>query len=231
MEQMSEREEQAGYPPANTMAFQIEGTRAPQPLGGPPSQASPTAQGASAGTSQGNMYGGANPQAMFTGGQPAPPYYGNPRPATPSPMAFPPGPAGQDPWFWYRQGMAAAHASQAAQTANAAPPHADGPHHPKHDEHKYGQMMNTLGRFLSGEADMNDLINGFFSLDFQNDQFWKGALVGAIATLLLTNENVQKGLTGTIGAMFGKSMSGSEKPQGTAGEAPETGKKEKAPSK
>ncbi len=153
-------------------------------------------------------------------------YYGA-QPGTP-PQAV----QAQDPWYWYQQGMAAAYANQSAQAAGSAPqPHAAEAHHPKHDEHRYGQMMDMLGRFLNGEADMGDVVNGFFSLDFQNDQFWKGALVGAAVTLLLTNESVQKGLAGTLGSIFGSAKSGIEKAAGSVKEAPVEEKKEKAPAK
>jgi len=35
-------------------------------------------------------------------------------------------------------------------------------------------------------------------LDVQDSQFWKGALLGAAVTLLITNETVQKGVVKTV---------------------------------
>ncbi len=201
MEQTADRNEQAGYLRANGA--------------GHPGET------AGMGTARTPQPGPAMPGAQW---------YCGAQPGTPPQAA-----QVQDPrWYWYRQGMAAAYANQLAQAAGSAPPpppHAAEAHHPKHDEHRYGQMMDMLGRFLNGEADMGDVVNGFFSLDFQNDQFWKGALVGAAATLLLTNENVQKGLAGSLGSIFGAAKSGIEKAAGAAKEAQKGEKSEKTAAK
>jgi len=131
---------------------------------------------------------------------------------------------------WYQQqaaqaANAAAMASQAADPGRVA---ADGrSHHPKFEEHKYGQMIDMVGKFLNGEANVGEVVNGLFSLNFQDDQFWKGAVIGAVAALLLTNETVQSGLTKTVGSMFATAQSGVEKVTKTYKEATEEVKKEK----
>ncbi len=131
---------------------------------------------------------------------------------------------------WYQQqaaqaANAAAIASQAAGPGSAA---TDGrSHHPKYDAHKYGQMIDMVGRFLNGEANVGEVVNGLFSLNFQDDQFWKGAVVGAVAALLLTSETVQSGLTKTVGTIFATAQSGVEKVTKTYKEATEEVKKEK----
>ncbi len=130
---------------------------------------------------------------------------------------------------WYQQ-QAAQAANAAAMASQAAGPGgvaADGrAHHPKFEEHKYGQMIDMVGKFLNGEANVGEVVNGLFSLNFQDDQFWKGALVGAAAALLLTSETVQSSLTKTVGSIFATAQSGAEKVTKTFKEATEEVKKE-----
>ncbi|MEA3386658.1 MAG: hypothetical protein U9Q89_09495, partial [Thermodesulfobacteriota bacterium] len=71
------------------------------------------------------------------------------------------------------------------------------------------------------DANVGEVVNGLFSLNFQDDQFWKGALVGAVAALLLTSETVQSGLTKTVGSVFATARSGAEKVSKTYKEATE----------
>lgn len=51
-----------------------------------------------------------------------------------------------------------------------------------------GQVMEEIANGGSGLAGLTKL------LDLDDKDFWKGALVGAAAVLLLTNENIQKAL-------------------------------------
>jgi hypothetical protein len=69
-----------------------------------------------------------------------------------------------------------------------------------HDENRFGQMADMVGRFLNGEATTADMVNGLFSLNFRDDQFWKGALLGAVAVLVFNSGAVQQG----VGKLFGK---------------------------
>lgn len=126
---------------------------------------------------------------------------------------------------WYQQ--QAAQAANAAAIASRAAAANSGPRHPKYDAHKYGQMIDTVGRFLNGEANVGEVVDGLFSLNFQDDQFWKGAVVGAVAALLLTSETVQSGLAKTVGTIFATAQSGVEKVTKTYKEATEEVKKEK----
>jgi hypothetical protein len=50
------------------------------------------------------------------------------------------------------------------------------------------QVMQEIANGGSGLSSLTKL------LDFDDKDFWKGALVGAAAVLLLTNENVQRAL-------------------------------------
>ena len=47
-------------------------------------------------------------------------------------------------------------------------------------------------------------------LDVQDSQFWKGALLGAAVTLLVTNESVQKGVVKTLSKLTLAAQSGIE---------------------
>lgn len=52
--------------------------------------------------------------------------------------------------------------------------------------------------------------NSFLGLDLQSNQFWKGALIGAAVTLLITNESVQKGVVKAIAKVTAAAQSGIE---------------------
>ncbi|RLC24065.1 MAG: hypothetical protein DRH21_06110, partial [Deltaproteobacteria bacterium] len=78
-------------------------------------------------------------------------------------------------------------------------------HHkePGHDELKYGTYMEKPDHVSPGQTpEMAEDVSApsglasFFQLD--NDSFWKGILVGSLATLLLTNSTVKKGIMKTI---------------------------------
>ena len=136
-------------------------------------------------------------------------------------------PGQQAAWqAWHQQAMAAQQAAQAhaaAMNSTAAGPadtstNAD-PHHLKHEEHKYGRMADTVGRFLNGEANAGDMVDGFLNLNFRDNQFWKGAVVGTVTTFLLTNKTVKESLAKTAATIFSTAQSGSEE---------EAAKKEKA---
>ena len=78
-------------------------------------------------------------------------------------------------------------------------------HHkePGHDELKYGTYMEKPDHVAPGQTpEMAEEVSApagpmsFFQFD--NDSFWKGILVGSLATLLLTNSTVKKGIMKTI---------------------------------
>lgn len=48
------------------------------------------------------------------------------------------------------------------------------------------------------------------TLSPQNTQFWKGVALGAVVTLVLTNESVQKGLVRAVAKMSAAAQSGIE---------------------
>ncbi|PIE58675.1 MAG: hypothetical protein CSA33_01875 [Desulfobulbus propionicus] len=47
-------------------------------------------------------------------------------------------------------------------------------------------------------------------INVQDTQFWKGALIGAAVTLLLTNESVQKGVVKTVSKVTAAAQCGIE---------------------
>ncbi len=52
--------------------------------------------------------------------------------------------------------------------------------------------------------------SSLFSLNVQDTQFWKGALLGAAVALLVTNETVQKGVVKTASKLTAAAQSGIE---------------------
>ena len=159
-------------------------------------QQGPTVQGAGA------VKGGSDPSQPGGMGQPA----------------SSTGPTGQD-----APGAAGSQANPGQFQAHDAPPNAGGQdntgygpgdgsaghgatsgHHkePGHDELKYGTHMDTPGREAFEQApEMAENVSppsglaSFFQLE--NDSFWKGILVGSLATLLLTSSTVKKGIMKT----------------------------------
>jgi len=85
-----------------------------------------------------------------------------------------------------------------------------GPGHPKHDAHQYGQFMGLVNDLANGNADASRLMSFLGSLD---NQFWKGALVGVSATLLLTNDTVKNAIVGTLSNVLGAFEKKTEKEQ------------------
>ncbi len=76
----------------------------------------------------------------------------------------------------------------------------------------YGMMQDVI----KGDADASKIMS---FLQASGGDFWKGALVGAAAVLLLTNGAVKDALAGVMGSMFGQQ--GAD--ETGAEHAPETG--------
>ena len=127
-----------------------------------------------------------------------PPGYGN----FPPYMYMQPGPAAP-------QGVNPANPSQFQQHdapgVNANGQGAAPGHHkePGHDELKYGTYMERPGHEAPEgapeTAENVSALSGLTSfLQFDNDSFWKGILVGSLATMLLTSPSVKKGIMKTV---------------------------------
>ena len=74
---------------------------------------------------------------------------------------------------------------------------------PGHDELRYGTYMDSPGHEapdqnteMAGDTSESSGLASFFQLG--NDSFWKGILIGSLATLLLTNSTVKKGIMKTM---------------------------------
>lgn len=80
----------------------------------------------------------------------------------------------------------------------------------------HGQFADMVGKALQGQATTQDLISGLLNLNFRDDQFWKGVVVGSVTALLINSDAVRQALAGALGGILGKPE---EKAQ--AGEQPE----------
>lgn len=69
-------------------------------------------------------------------------------------------------------------------------------------QQRYGQVINTVEKFLEGEATVADVVKTLYTSTSQDDQLWKGAIVGAAAAVLLTSEPVREAMGKTIGGVF-----------------------------
>ncbi len=109
------------------------------------------------------------------------------------------GEAAQQAAYQAAQAQQAAQAEQAGMFGQGTPEGAQ----PKFDQQRLGKMYSTVSDVMNGEADPSSLI-GLFAEN--SGDFWKGALVGAAAAVLLNNDAVKGalgGLVGSVGAMFG----------------------------
>jgi len=73
---------------------------------------------------------------------------------------------------------------------------------PKFDQNKLGQMYGVMTDVMNGEAEPAKLLG---LLDGTGGEFWKGALVGAAAVVLLNNDAVKgalAGLAASAGSLF-----------------------------
>ncbi len=82
-------------------------------------------------------------------------------------------------------------------------------HDKQHDKNQHGQqngpdmgqMYGMMQDVIKGDADPGKIMS---FLQASGGDFWKGAIVGAAAVLLLTNSAVKDALAGVVGSMFGQ---------------------------
>ncbi|MHC1752720.1 hypothetical protein [Humidesulfovibrio sp.] len=82
-------------------------------------------------------------------------------------------------------------------------------HDKQHDKNLYGQqngpdmgqMYGMMQDVIKGDADPGKIMS---FLQASGGDFWKGAIVGAAAVLLLTNSAVKDALAGVVGSVFGQ---------------------------
>jgi hypothetical protein len=165
-------------------------------------------QGFNPGGPQPGMYGAgmaaSHPGYGGMGAYPGQPPYGahgmhHGIPPHPAAYGVPPG---VDPYWAYQAQAQAGYAPPAYPYAGMAPPNAHWQGYgPGVEQHAGSGRMAGAARG-AGMAELVDEIanggNGLSSLgkmlDFDDSEFWKGALLGAAAVLLLTNDSVQGAL-------------------------------------
>lgn len=94
-------------------------------------------------------------------------------------------------------------------------------------QQRYGQVINTVEKFVEGEATVADVVKTLYANTTQDDQLWKGVIVGAAATVLLTSEPVRKVMGKTLGGVFPGLKKGRPSPPETATETSAKSKMEK----
>ena len=75
--------------------------------------------------------------------------------------------------------------------------------HPPPPGPDYAQVIKSVEQFAQGDASVGDVIKTLYTNTAQDDQFWKGAIVGAAAAVLLTSGSVGKSLEKTFSSLFG----------------------------
>lgn len=70
------------------------------------------------------------------------------------------------------------------------------------EQQRYGQIMQSFEQFLQGDATVSDVVKNLYTNTAQYDQLWKGVLVGAAVTVLLTSKPVREAMGKTIGSVF-----------------------------
>ncbi|WP_448871257.1 hypothetical protein [Desulfobulbus propionicus] len=79
-------------------------------------------------------------------------------------------------------------------------------------QQRYGQIVHSFEQFVQGGATVSDVVKTLYANTAQDDQLWKGVLVGAAATLLLTSKPVREAM--------GSVLPGLKPSQKTAGAFP-----------
>ncbi|PIE68422.1 MAG: hypothetical protein CSA21_07535 [Deltaproteobacteria bacterium] len=82
-------------------------------------------------------------------------------------------------------------------------------------QQRYGQIMQSVEQFLGGEATVSDVVKTLYATTSQNDQLWKGFLVGAAAAVLLSNGPVREMMGKSLGGLFPGAKNDAATPQAT----------------
>ncbi len=85
-------------------------------------------------------------------------------------------------------------------------------------QQRYGMIVNSVERFIEGEATVSDVVKTLYTTTSQDDQLWKGVVVGAAAAVLLTSGPIRDAMGKTLGGLFpglkeGKTSGGSAAPE------------------
>lgn len=96
-------------------------------------------------------------------------------------------------------------------TTQVPPEQAPEPHQPD-----YAQIIKSVEDFAEGDASVADVVKTLWTETAQDDQFWKGAVVGAAAAALLTSETMRGAMGKTFGNLFGKNAADAAAPSSPA---------------
>jgi hypothetical protein len=83
-----------------------------------------------------------------------------------------------------------------------APP--EPPPAPETRQPDFAQIVKSVEEFAEGDATVADVVKTLWTETAQDDQFWKGAVVGAAAAVLLTSGPVRGAMGKTFGSLFGQ---------------------------
>ena len=82
------------------------------------------------------------------------------------------------------------------------------------EQQRQGQIVRSFEQFVEGDATVSDVVRTLYTNTSQNDQLWKGVLVGAAATILLTSKPARTALGKTFGSLFGGTQGELKSPAG-----------------
>lgn len=85
----------------------------------------------------------------------------------------------------------------------------------------YGEVIKSVEQFAEGDATIADVVKTLYTNTAQDDQFWKGAIVGAAAAVLLTSGPVGEAMGNTFGKIFGKPDAPAKETAETASATPD----------
>lgn len=75
-------------------------------------------------------------------------------------------------------------------------------------QQRQGRIVRSFEQFAEGDATVSDVVRTLYTNTAQNDQLWKGVLVGAAATILLTSKPARTALGKTLSGFFGSAKAG-----------------------
>ncbi len=67
---------------------------------------------------------------------------------------------------------------------------------------RYGQIAQSVEQFIEGRATVADVVKNVSATVAQDQNLWKGAMVGAAAAVLLTSEPVRNAMGKTVDSLF-----------------------------
>lgn len=70
------------------------------------------------------------------------------------------------------------------------------------EQQRHGQIVHSFEQFMQGDATVSDVVKTLYASTAQNDQLWKGVLVGAAAAVLCTSKPVREAMGRTLGSVF-----------------------------